>query len=144
MPLIFQSTAVARPDYFDRNPTTQIVNYDVGGFGPHALIVFNQYTVPVRRKAYLDSIYLFQSRSAVAGAPGVVTSKAQISIAAAAAQEIFRVQYTTNTVGVSVDNIFPIVGFLNTGDNIQLANADTSTGGSVDYVGSVKVTSFDA
>lgn len=144
MPLWFQTTQVARPHFYDRNPVMSIVAFDIGGIGPHGTTNRTSFTVGVGKKAWLDSLFMFQGRSGVAGAPGVVTSRATYTPAGGGATFLVKNETVFNVVGNSKDLILPVEGFMNTGDLVQLQTTDTSTGGTMDYAVSTKTTTFDA
>lgn len=144
MPLIFQSTAVARPAYYDRNPITTMVSINLAVVAPHVLTLRASYTVPANKKAWLDSVWLHIVRSNAAAPAGPAEIRCNETTTVVGAQLATYVYHNNNTVGFDVTQNLANGGFLGTGDNIQVFTIDTSTGGSCDYDMAVKATQFDA
>lgn len=144
MPTWFQTTQIARPDFWDRNPSMSNTNFTANGIAPHVSTVRASFTVPVKRKAWLDMLWLRMGRSNVAGTGSFYQIVATYTPSGGPAAPLIYIFSTSNVAGTFTETVAPALGFLNTGDLLALTTVDASVGGTVDYQASQKVTSFDA
>lgn len=131
-----------RSGWEDRNPTVIWKYFGLTGVSPHTLTQRWIYTVPANRRAFIYSLYIFYERATVAttvgrygghfGADDGVTTPAFIQT------------YTRdNTVGFIKDAALSPVGFMESSAHIQFYTTDTSTGGTVDFFGTLMALEFD-
>lgn len=143
MPLWFQTTQIARPNFYDRNPRTGMLTVNIANVAPHGLTLRATYTVPGNKKAWLDSIWTHIVRSAAAAPSQVALIRVTETTSFSGAQVAFFNYFTSGAVLGTQSAILANDGFLASGDNIQVSTIDGSTGGSCDYDFSVKYTEFD-
>lgn len=130
--------------WYDRNPISSIFEF-VGSLAPHAKTYWWAYTVPKNKKAFAEAIMCRVNRATVA-APAV---QAECGIEVqllnnAALTGFLRLNLFGNTID---DHDTIIVGnsvMLQAGEKITGYTFDISTGGSVDYNLTCKITEFDA
>lgn len=138
------SFAVARPQYYDRNPIERTGVYSANAVAPHAATVRFTYTVAAGKKAYADAAFMTVLRDVVATTTGIAQ---------------FRIVYTPS--GVAATNlVFAITDLLAVGTRsdqnlggsvLALAGAvfdgtssDTWPDGSNSYRGGIHAIEFDA
>lgn len=142
MPLIFQSTAVARPAYYDRNGIQIGASFEAA-LPPHGATNRWSYTVPVGKAAYIESLYAYMVRQTAPGA------------------NVYSECYCVALLnGVTTDKFFDLVfngavpftpayinqtsfGFMRPGDVLFGTSQSSDTGGANTYGIAFKGTQFD-
>lgn len=66
MPTWFQTTQIARPQYYDRNAAGVAAAYEAG-IGPHGATNRWTYTCPAGKVAYIESLYAYIVRQTAPG-----------------------------------------------------------------------------
>jgi len=137
-------SAVARPDWYDRNPAFAGVSYVGTGVAPHALTVRGTYTVPSGKKAFLEASYLNGRRQTVATTVGIVALSLWVTPSGGGAYRLAQITWKDNTVDYFKEETFAALGVLQTGDKVDICTSDASTGGTCEYLLCLKTTQFDA
>jgi len=136
------SYAVARPGSMDRNSSSILSGYDAI-VGPHSQTQRTAYTVPASRKANLEALFFRVSRSSNATVAGAVYSFIKIYNATSQAVVLYPTD-SAITTGVIYANLIGTGMTVYAGESVQSYTADGSTGGTVYYIVSAKLTEFDA
>lgn len=134
----------SRPDYFDREPLVVVNNYVGLSQGPHGLTLRTLYSVPSRRKAYVEAAVTHVLRVNPAGAAGVPESWVYILPAVGGSVRFSIARILANNVGERDSMVTSGIGMVGAGDAVSGQTQDNSTGGFVDYIIGVKATEFDA
>lgn len=138
------SLGVARPAYYDRNATSQTIQY-VADIAPHGTTLRATYTTPAGKKAYIEAAAVYMRCSSAPTAAGRNFAIVRVTDASANLIEICRIDKNANTV---VGNSYAVTSTsmptVYAGETITIYTNDASTGGTVDYVIGAKVTQFDA
>lgn len=143
MPQVFQVTQIARPNYYDRQPTGILVYY-TNVVAPHGSTVRGTYTVPVGRVAFLELFFLNGYRNNAAAATGLVQAYVEFTPNGGVASRILQIQFFTNTQYTGDRQQSPTFGQMKAGDNIRFSTFDGSTGGDCGYILAIKGVEFDA
>jgi len=137
-------SAVARPEWYDRNPIDATLAYQGLAIGPHSITLRGSYTVPAGKKAFLESLYLLVYRVTAATTVGSCMARVDYTPAGGTTKVFCLVIFTNNTADFNVDHILGNCGCMRAGDQLAIYTADGSTGGTVSYYETIKVTEFDA
>jgi len=132
-------SAVARPEWYDRNPVKIRRNSVGAGISPHSDTERWTYTVPAGKKAIVESLQTTMIRKTAATTAG--RPYAHIIVAGIA---FLKAVIIGNAIG---DRSDPTVGpamVLVAGETITANTADDSTGGTVDFFVAMTATEFDA
>jgi len=136
--------AVARAAWYDRNPT----NYAYAYFGivaPHGATQRISYTVPSGKKAIVELLETYIKRVTAATAPDTAQAYWQGTLTGAT-------NLLQNVELLSIENT-PAQGMsknmgatitVNAGEFLTLYTVDASTGGTIRYGSSIKLSVFDA
>ncbi len=136
------SYAVARPAYYDRNATGTFLSF-AGIVAPHAATVRFTTTVAAGKKSYIELAHSYADRQTVA-APGFNSvSWTRVFNGAVYASVIF-VRVDQNAVGPMFDRVVTGSTTLYAGEVFESVTIDGSTGGTINWYVSAKLTSFDA
>ena len=137
------SFAVARPNYYDRSATTKSTEY-AGTTGPHAVTQRYTFTVASGYKAYVESCVTLATVATVATTRTAVYASQYVVTDDSGAADLAIVKIYGNTLGQQLLNVVSGVSLLNAGNQLVASTSDTSTGGTIDYILSVKYTQFAA
>lgn len=129
----------ARYLWSDRNPVDVSFTYNADGVAPHAAVVRSTYTVPATRKATIFYINAQVVRATAAAPVGDVRAFVRINGFICSYPRLL-----TNVVGDTSRVSVGTSVLLLANDVVDLWTEDTSTGGTVHYQGTVRVTRFDA
>lgn len=143
MPLWFQTTQIARPNYYDRNPATNITTVAVGGITPHGSTVRASYTVPADKKAYLDSLWASMIRDGVTGSPGSTVMLIGYVPIGGSVGYLMQLFMNNGTLWTQVSDVVPAFGYMGPGDHFNVSTTDASSGGTFQFNAGVKRTEFD-
>lgn len=136
--------AVSRPAFFDRNPGPKTSMYSAGGVAPHASTTRWSYTVPVGRKAWVDSMWIQVDRAAAGTTAGVVAANLNYVPNGGTVGVFGQGWLFNNAVGAVNQVVAEQFGYLGAGDVLSSTTSDGSTGGSIDYTIAAKYTEYDA
>jgi len=136
-------SAVARPEWYDRNPIHRLYGYS-GNLAPHSVTTRWTYTVPAGKKAFLELAAVHHIKTAAATT--VVNSYSSILITPSGGSltELIAAQIYTNAVGDKDRAETGHAAVLLAGDIIQFNTYNGDTGGTVWHRGVAKITEFDA
>lgn len=143
MPTWFQTTQIARPQFYDRNAQMAITAYNIINIAPHGLTNRTSFTVAPNKKAWLDSIWMHMVRSAVAAPQGLMTNLVQYTPSGGGSQALGFIYFNSNTAFDPRALVLPNEGYIAQGDLVQFQTSDASTGGFAEYAAAMKVTSYD-
>lgn len=133
-----------RPQWYDRNPLTIGLAYLANGIAPHGQTQRVTYTAPALRKAILEASTGSALRETVAAPAALVrVTLAGTYDAATIAYQPF-VQFLSNIVGDQAGYSTSQQALMNPGNNFRGFTEDTSTGGTIAYCVSAKITEYDA
>jgi len=138
-------SAVARPEWYDRNPTSKADGHATTA-APHTITERVAYTVPSGKKAIVEMVYLRIKRVTAATTAGTATSLLRVTPSGGSAMSIMIAELTSsqNSVGDKETlQVSPLMTLF-TGDKVSGDSLDTSTGGTVEYQARWKLTEFDA
>lgn len=131
-------------NYYGRNPVVRTAEYDAQGVSPHAATTRNTYTVPTGKLAYVESLYCLVVRITAATAASRVGAVCNLDPSGGEpAVDIIRALLLTNAVGDNHGVVLASGGYLAAGDVLTLVTSDASTGGTVDYQVTRKLTEFE-
>lgn len=143
MPQIYQTTQIARPQFYDRNPVMSILSYNAGGVAPHAVTTRTSLTVPAAKKAWLDGLWLRITRQTAPAGAGLVQILCPYTPSGGGAAYMNWLEMSNGAAGFSTYKDVVQLGFLNSGDLLQIQTVDPSAGGTVDYTLACKSTTYD-
>jgi len=137
-------SAVARPAWYDRNPTTQNFYISVLNQAPHTTTERFSRTIPAGKKAMVEVGQCSLVRRTAATT--LQAAQAFLSITPSGGYEtpLLTAHLFDNTVGARADAFIGQSVTLNAGDIIKGYTFDSSTGGAIDYNMCLKITEFDA
>jgi len=137
-------TVLARPAWYDRNPLTRWQTYIGSNVGPHAETTRWTYTVPAGKKATVELTYLYVRRASAPTTASQISVDVKFTPSGGSAATVVRAETFTavTTDVISITN--PIAMFLGVGDVLAVTSSDASTGGTVNYILTAKITEFDA
>lgn len=134
------SSGRSRPQYYDRTPISNHLNYAANGIGPHAAVTRAAYTVPANKKAFVSSCFTKVLRQTAAAPVGIVEASCVINNASRIAQSM--------TLGNAVNDSDAGETFSGTAlaatDVFIISTTDNGTAGTVAYRCSAQVIEFDA
>jgi len=133
-----------RLEWYDRNPSTQLLWYGGAGIAPHGLIARATYTVPTGKKAFLEYGIVVAIRATAPTTAGRVTTQITITPSGGSAAGFLVIRWTSAVLDYHESMNVGNAGALAAGDMIQVMTADLSTGGTLDYSAGVKLTEFSA
>lgn len=134
---------VARPQFYDRNPGSILIDYSATGVAPHALTVRSTYTVPVARKAYLESGEMKLNRGTrPTGVLAPIRGWIKGVVSANAGTILTLVLLTSAKYKSTQASLSSQITML-PGDSITLETQDTNTGGTADLDLSAKLMEYD-
>jgi len=135
---------IARPAWYDRNPTIKEDHYWGQGVAPHAVTTRISYTCPAGKKAMIEVLQVRVRRVTAATTLGLCGAYAMLTDAVAGAKEILDAYLNDNTLNVRNEAAIGTALIMVAGNTIDLKTYDTSTVGTCDYFMSYKITEFDA
>jgi hypothetical protein len=128
--------------WYDRNALSKHAHLDASG-APHAATLRLTYVVPKDRKAMLELVQLSIKRLTAAATESDILAYLIITTNGESSR-ILTSRIVTNNVGDSEKCEVGGTIMLNFGDRIDIYTFDGSTGGTIRYFLSYKVTEFDA
>jgi len=137
-------SAVARPDWYDRNPISKNDNYDILDITPHSTTTRLTYTVPAGKKAMLEILQATVRRRTAATTLGRAYALWQFTPSGDLTKILLFSRVEDNTVGAKDDHALGTTMAMYAGDRIDGNTYDGSTGGTCDYTLSYKITEFNA
>ena len=138
------SLASARSAYYDRNATGTFLQYG-GTVAPHTATTRFSSTIASGKKAYIEvcQAYAYRSVAAGVGNNSVVWFRVLNSGATTYASTIFTRSDTAAT-GLMIERVVTGQVTIYAGEALEALTIDGSTGGSIDFNLSAKLTNFDA
>jgi len=137
-------SAVARPDWYDRNPSNQHLYYEGYGISPHVKTGRWNYTVPAGKKALVELVWARLIRKSAATTLGDAYAGIWFLVSGGTNRWLAGAWICDNTVGATKDFVLGQSIIMLPGDSIFGYTADGSTGGTFDYQIYAKITEFDA
>jgi len=134
----------SRLAWYDRNPSISVQNYANSGVAPHALTVRWSYTVPAGKKAFVETISARLVRDAAATTAGLASIYVAVLPYGGSWTPLLRIAVLSNGVGDRDGGEIGQSVILKAGDGLRAETYDTSTGGTLFYSVSAKITEFDA
>ncbi len=136
---------VARPNYYDRLVAVASFTYGSTVLAPAAQTIRATYTVPTGHRAYWESAGGWLSRASAAGALG----RARIfhrwtPFLLSVGHTVLMTVLFANNIGDHAEQSQTDYGVLGAADIATIETFDDSTGGSVEYTASGKVTEYTA
>jgi len=137
-------SAVARPAWHDRNPTTRADHYWGQNVAPHAVTTRLTYTCPAGKKAMVEVIMVRVRRASAATTLGTCGTYTMVTPSGGGTKEIVDAFINDNTVNARDQSAIGASLVMIAGDVLDLKTYDNSTGGTCDYFVCYKLTEFDA
>src|SRR5574341_363058 len=122
----------------DRNAVQKNGTVQLNGVAPHALTVRATYTVPAGKRFLLTAVHLWVRRRTAATTAGLVQMKVDTSLGI----EI-PIQSSKNAIDDLMSSDAAPNVLLQAGETVNTRTSDTSTGGTVDYLGGYMGYEFD-
>jgi hypothetical protein len=140
----FSTMHVARPAWYDRNPSDTVKNSIMWGQSPHSFTTRWTYTVPTARKAMVEVAIIKFCRVTAATTAGELVIGIYITPSGGSLTNLIYSSSILNIVGDKdvIDTGQSVL--LLTGDALSAGDSDASTGGTADFYQAAKVTEFDA
>jgi len=135
---------IARPAWYDRNPIQIVADFESWSAGPHTVTDRLTYTVPAGKRALLELAQVKLYRVTAATTAGIARIILALTPSGGSTEYILEAHIRGNTVGDKDSAEIASALILMAGDALVLKTVDPSTGGTIDYVGSYKITEFDA
>lgn len=141
MPQVYTVSSVARPDYYDRQPTIIFASF-FGSTGPHLLTQWATYSPASGHGAYIEMMDTIMTRITAGTVPGPAQLLAIYDPLVGPDQVILNPQmyeialYTQKTA--HADSF----GFMTAGDALKIQTVDQGTGGNVYYQICIKGSDF--
>lgn len=138
------AVTAARPQFYDRSAATNVLAFDQGGVAPHGDTIRATYTVPVNKKAWMDTVFMRTERTGAAAPVAVVRVSCRYTPSGGSSVLLAHILHRDNTLAIDRTSSLTAMGYLSTGDTVALHTSDSSTGGANDYTLAAKFTEFDA
>ena len=136
--------ATGRLAWYDRTPSTQVSAYLVSGVAPHSATSRWSYTVPTGKKFRVEWMQVQMIRITAATTVDLVTSDIQLTPSGGSLAHMkYDWHYSNTVLANAVFNNTPQLT-LQSGDVIADLTNDLSTGGTMEYLLTMKGTEFDA
>lgn len=133
-----------RLEWYDRNAQFLLTSWNTLDAGPHATTMRWSYTVPTGKKAFIESYEIFEQIVTAAGTPGTRIIQLRITPSGGSITVWVFLVLKSNNPGDTQSVFAGHSGILLAGDVLQSDTYDDSTGGTVAYIASSKITEFDA
>jgi len=137
------SFAVARPAYYDRNATSYVASYVIGGTSPHAQTTRITTTVAAGKKLLVEALSMYVFRDTVGTVAGGAFILPQVT-SGATSVFLARSLLQSNVASANYIASAPTQFTIYAGETFFVDTLDTTTGGTVTYVVGAKGTTFDA
>lgn len=137
-------TALIINNFDDRVATPAHIFFGLDSFGPHGATVRASYTVPTGFKAKINGCYIFIEIGGAAAVPGRRTLTISINSPTIGGLSVMSRSFgaNENTLGTVKEAELGFAYTLLTGESVRLTTEDNSTGGFVNYFGSVEITQY--
>jgi hypothetical protein len=135
---------IGRPVWYDRNPTNYVTSYTAEGVAPHAETLRLTYTCPTGKKTIINMMEILVQRYSAATTAGIAKAKITYKPSGGIEAKLVEAPIVTNAVGDKIDLCFGQTIMLNPGDVLNVYTSDSSTGGTVNYIVCMCITTFDA
>jgi len=133
----------ARLSYGDRNSSNVSVTFLAAAQAPAGSTVRATYTVPSGRGARLEMLMVSEYRVAVAAPVGRFTMIGALFVGGVTQMDLALAISSGNVAESGDKQIIGDCGILQIADQVKLITADASTGGTVTFDGTIKVTEYD-
>ena len=141
---MLKGTSTSRLQYYDRNATDVSINYFNAALAPAGATTRASYTVPANRAARLEGAMALVRRITAAAPVGLYAGQVQLQPGGAGNDDVA----ASFNIGNAIDNGYAVnagdAGHLVAADKIALITQDASTGGTVLFDLTAKLTEFDA
>lgn len=142
MPVWFQTTQIARPQYYDRNAVGIFAAFE-GLLTTHGATTRWQYVVPVNRSTYIESLYAYQVRQVASGAPVYNECLVSYVPGGGGSGKIFDLPFNNNVPFNSVYTNNTSFGYIRAGDTINGQTQMSDPSGNITFGIAFKGTEFD-
>lgn len=129
--------------WHDRNATARGRSYSAGAVAPHGSTTRWTYTVPSSKKCLLESAWCLVMRDGAAAPAGRARSLVYVDTGDGTS-EVGEPQILTNGVGDQQSALVAGQMTLNAGGIVAAVTEDSSTGGTVRFMATAKLTEYDA
>jgi len=137
-------SAVARPEWYDRNPAPAVAYYVAVNVSPHSVTKRVDYTCPAGKKAMVELLQAEVFRRTTATTAVMAHADFKLTPSGGPMATILTARVVTNDIK-DKDSLTMGASFMMfAGDVLEGYTEDTSTGGACDYKLCMKVTQFDA
>ena len=128
MPRIFTTTEIAKPQYYDRQALTYLLQYTRNG-GPVGIGIVASYTAQDQTAAFIESIEMRCTRETAS--PGASEAIVAVELVTSLLQSgfVYQISNRSNTPSTVVDKIANSFGYLAFGDILRIYFGDVSAGG---------------
>lgn len=131
-------------NWYDRNSKTTIMNYSGQNIPPHAAATRWVYTVPAKRKAFVELVELKIMRWTAASAAAWAFAALHYIPSGGVDSPLFDAWLMDTAVGVRENITVGQSMLMFEGDQIYATTGDVSPDGSIFYFITAKITEFDA
>lgn len=141
MPRWYPTRELARPVYYDRDAIPIIATY-VGLVTPHTFTTRATYTPAFPFAAFIEVLMTFAFRVTAATTPSAVSSFWDFLPFYGGTARLDWNYFEANTAGYQLVHQLTSFGYMAYGDTIRYTTNDSSTGGTIYFLGSMKGTEF--
>ena len=131
-----------RPEYYDRAPLPQLLNFSAFALGPHAATVRASYTVPSGKRAYIELARSFIRRNTAATAVSEVRGTINLNSTDALTNTLVHTEFLDNATTARHDQVVGVSGLLVAADVVRILTQDAGTGGTCSYYLTAKAVEF--
>lgn len=135
------SLSAARPAFYDRNATSTLLNYG-NSLAPHAPTTRWTTTVAAGKKANVETSMVMYYRITAATAASEYSCDQLITSGATTSRPLYAVSNSNTTYNQYAQ--FLVTYTLFAGEQLDFRTYDASTGGTMYFQGSAKLTIFDS
>jgi len=114
------------------------------GVGAHGVTTRNTYTVPVNKRATINSGYVGMMMSTAGGAPVQISTSVSIVLAGGAAATVATLQYSPPILNVQQMIPLNLDYPLNAGDKVSFGTLAIGPGGNYEFSSALFITEYDA
>lgn len=141
---ISNTQQVARPQYYDRNPSNKTKYNNSGAVAPHGSAGRWSYTVAVGKKAFIETLMFSILRNTAAAPAGQALCEVDYTPNGGSLTILGLKQLNTNGALDNTDVHLAVLGMMGAGDILAASDADASTGGTMTFIQTAKIQEFDA
>jgi len=134
----------ARPEFYDRAVRNRVLRYYTGSVAPHTSTLLLTYTVPSGAKAYVDYLIFQAYLDGIPTTPRNALIRLEYQPSGSGPVSVLVMNHMSRELNV-ITSMGPVaLGYLLSGDVINIYTSDDSTGGTVTYLIAAKIFEFTA